>query len=193
MNSMRISWVIAAASALALALLTLAVPLAVAVSRRGAERRWSRPRGGVSRRREAGEPELHVEGREQSGRPPLGLQGEGHPPRLLGDVVRPLQGRDSVVRRVPGEVRTRRSAGRRRLGRRHAREAHAVRGAVQDELRRCCRASATTMCRRSTVRCGESRSPCSSHATVKSARSIRAWERKRHSRTRSNRCCSLVI
>ena len=47
--------------------------------------------------------ELHVEGHERQGRQAGGLQGQGHPARFLGDVVRPLQGRDSLVRRVPEE------------------------------------------------------------------------------------------
>ena len=46
-----------------------------------------------------GEPRFHAEGRQRRRRPALGLQGQGGPAELLGDVVRAVQGGDSGVRR----------------------------------------------------------------------------------------------
>ena len=45
-------------------------------------------------RRQAGEPELHAEGRRQQRREAVAIKGKVIAARLLGDVVRALQGRD---------------------------------------------------------------------------------------------------
>ena len=70
--------------------------------------------------------DFRAEGHQRQHRDTLRLQGQGHPARLLGDLVRPLQGRDSVVHRVPEQVRRGRASGDRRVGRRSGREAAAV-------------------------------------------------------------------
>ena len=114
---MRMRWAIATLGVLALAALTVTTQMPWLTegaevqmdagrrrrARRAADRRRvsSRVRPTPSRRnldftmKDVDEPRRHA----------LAVQGQGHPARLLGDVVRPLQGRDSALRRIPGAVR----------------------------------------------------------------------------------------
>ena len=71
---------------------------------RGAGRRRGRLPGRARRRqghRQDRPAPFHPEGHERRRREAGLVQGQGHPAQLLGDVVRPLQGRNPVARRAP--------------------------------------------------------------------------------------------
>ena len=114
----------------------------------------------VSRRRQAGEPELHAEGHRQQGREAVRAQGQSDAARLLGDLVRACKVEIPVVHRVPGEVRQARAAGGRRVDRRHGSKAEAVRRADEDELHGAPGSRSATTCRTPTGRSSASRSRC---------------------------------
>ena len=158
--------------------------------------------GGVPGRRQAGEPELHAQGHRRQRRQARRLQGQGAAARLLGDLVRPLQGRDPRLHRALHEVQGRRPRGRRRRPARQVREREAVRREDEDELsgaRRRSAAGQDRRCLRSAVRAADvvhhlARRPGLPEAPRPARRDQgQGARRARRSRTssssRSRRCC----
>ena len=92
------------------------------------------------------------------------VQGQGDPAELLGDVVRSVPRGDSVAGRAAAALR-RSARGSRRVDRRSAEQAEAVRHRDAHELSGAGRARTARTCRTRTARCSASRCRCSSIAT----------------------------
>ena len=102
---MNLRWAIAAFGALALAFVTVPAP-------------WPDSHAGAAgpacpANAKPANMNFTFKDLEQQGREALRVQRQGRPARFLGDVVRPVQDRDPVVHRIPGEVRQERPAGHR--------------------------------------------------------------------------------